>query len=42
MKDEEKKALVGFHSFTGNDYIPSIFRKGKNTVGQQRRVMRGS
>ena len=29
MKDEEKKALVGFHSFTGNDYIPSIFRKGK-------------
>ena len=29
MKDEEKKALVGFHSFTGNDYIPAIFRKGK-------------
>ena len=25
----EKEALVGFHSFTGNDYIPSIFRKGK-------------
>ena len=29
MKDEEKKTLVGFHSFTGNDYIPAIFRKGK-------------
>ena len=29
MKDEEKKALVGFHSFTGNDYIPAIFRKRK-------------
>ena len=29
MKDEEKKSLVGFHSFTGNDYIPSIFRKEK-------------
>ena len=25
----EKEALVGFYSFTGNDYIPSIFRKGK-------------
>ena len=29
MKDEEKKVLVGFHSFTGNDYIPAIFYKGK-------------
>ena len=29
MKDEEKKVLVGFHSFTGNDYIPAIFTKGK-------------
>ena len=29
MKDEEKKALVGFHSFTGNDHIPAIFCKGK-------------
>ena len=29
MKDEEKKAFVEFHSFTGNDYIPSIFLKGK-------------
>ena len=27
--EEEKKALVGFHSFTGNDYIPAIFRKGE-------------
>ena len=23
------KALIGFHSFTGNDYISSFFRKGK-------------
>ena len=22
-------ALIGFHAFTGNDYISSIFRKGK-------------
>ena len=30
MQDEEqKKALVGFHSFTGNYYIPAIFHKGK-------------
>ena len=35
IKDEGKKVLVGFHFFTGNDYIPAIFRKGKNTVGQQ-------
>ena len=26
---KKKKALVGFHSFNGNDYIPSIFRKGE-------------
>ena len=29
MKGEGKKTLVGFHSFTGNDYIPAIFRKEK-------------
>ena len=29
LLQSEKEALVGFHSFTGNDYIPSIFRKGK-------------
>ena len=29
LLQSEKEALVGFHSFTGNDYIPSIFQKGK-------------
>ena len=29
LLQSEKEALVGFHSFAGNDYIPSIFRKGK-------------
>ena len=29
LLQSEKEALVGFRSFTGNDYIPSIFRKGK-------------
>ena len=29
MKDEEKKALVGFHSFTENNCIPVLFRKEK-------------
>ena len=29
LLQSEKEALVGFHSFAGNDYIPSIFRKAK-------------
>ena len=29
LLQSEKEALVGFHSFAGNDYILSIFRKGK-------------
>ena len=29
LQENEKKALVGFHSFTGNDYFSAIFRKGK-------------
>ena len=26
---EEKKAVVGLHAFSGNDYVSSFFRKGK-------------
>ena len=26
---EEKKALIGFHAFTGNDYVSSFFGKVK-------------
>ena len=29
MTSEEKQALIGFHAFTGNDYISAFFRKGK-------------
>ena len=29
MSDEHKSALIGFHAFTGNDYVSSIFRKSK-------------
>ena len=29
LNEDERKALVGFHSFTGNDYVPALFRKGK-------------
>ena len=29
MPESEKKCLIGFHAFTGNDYISSFFRKGK-------------
>ena len=28
---EERDAIIGFHSFSGNDYIASFFRKGKKT-----------
>ena len=27
--NREKKCFIGFHAFTGNDYISSFFRKGK-------------
>ena len=30
LSQEQKKALVGFHAFTGNDYVPCFFRKGKH------------
>ena len=29
LEDEIVQALIGFHSFTGNDYISSFFNKGK-------------
>ena len=29
FKDELLDALIGFHSFRGNDYVSSFFRKGK-------------
>jgi hypothetical protein len=29
LKEEECNALIGFHAFSGNDYISSFFRKGK-------------
>ena len=29
MDNEKRSALVGFHAFTGNAYISSIFRKSK-------------
>ncbi len=30
MSEEEKKALVWLHAFSGNDYLSSFFRKGKS------------
>ena len=29
LKNDLKEALIGFHAFTGNDFIPAFFRKGK-------------
>ena len=29
LKENERKALIGFHSFTANDFVPAFFRKGK-------------
>ena len=29
METDFKQALVGFHAFTGNDYVSSFFTKGK-------------
>ena len=28
LDTEKKKALVGLHAFSGNDYVSSFFRKG--------------
>ena len=29
IEEADRKAIIGFHSFSGNDYIPPLFRKGK-------------
>ena len=29
MSESKLKGIIGFHAFTGNDYISSFFRKGK-------------
>ena len=29
MSTEEKAVLIGFHAFTGNDYVSAFFKKGK-------------
>ena len=29
LNTEVKKSLIGFHAFTGNDYVSSFYRKGK-------------
>ena len=29
ISEEEKKAIIGFHAVTGNDYVSSFFGKGK-------------
>ncbi|KAG1656355.1 hypothetical protein GQR58_024005 [Nymphon striatum] len=29
MDDQLKRALIGFHAFTGNDYVSSFLKKGK-------------
>ena len=31
LSSDERSALIGFHNWTGNDYIGSFFRKGKKT-----------
>ena len=31
LSDKQKEALIGLHSFSGNDYVSSFFRKGKTT-----------
>ena len=32
MATDLKQALVGFHAFTGNDYVSSFFAKGKTAT----------
>ena len=29
LSENQRKALIGFHAFSGNDYISAFFRKGK-------------
>ena len=32
LTDDQKQALVGLHSFTGNDYVSSFLRKGEKAM----------
>ena len=34
MDTDQKKCLVGFHAFTGNDHISSFFEREKDNVGE--------
>ena len=34
IEDDRIDALIGFHAFTGNDYISSFFRQGKETCSK--------
>ena len=29
LNEDERMAIVGFHAFTRNDYLPAMFRRGK-------------
>ena len=29
IEDTDRKAIIRFHSLSGNDYIPALFRKGE-------------
>ena len=29
ISDKQRSVVIGFHAFTGNDYVSSFFRKGK-------------
>ena len=31
LEDDIIESLIGFHAFTGNDFVRCFFRKGKNT-----------
>ena len=35
MSNELKEALIGFHGFTGNDCVSSIFKKTKDAFWQK-------
>ena len=35
LTDQQQKALVGVHEFTGNDYVASFLRKGKQLCWKQ-------
>lgn len=34
LEESEKNALLGFHFFTGNDYIRQSFEMERKAVGQ--------